>query len=223
MITRNTDQLRTEVRRHLDADAVIQRTYWNGSQGCFIGCLAHSSDASELERRYGLPLPVVRIAESIFEALPADEARAFFGAIPDVVRADGRDLTRVTWRFLAQVLRELHGPPEISQTVIEGMDRLGRGEEWPEAADAADAYAACACAYAACADAYAACADAADADAAAYARDARAAAAAADAACAAAYAGDARAAAAAARAAYAARAAASQRQRDILLTLLADA
>jgi hypothetical protein len=179
MITKNTDQLRTEVRRHLDADAVIQRTYWNGSQGCFIGCLAHSSDASELERRYGLPLPVVRIAESIFEALPADEARAFFGAIPDAVRADGRDLTRVTWRFLAQVLRELPEPPEISQTVIEGMDRLGRGEEWPEAArDARAAYAAAYAAAAACADA------------------------------------------AAVDAAYAA---ASQRQRDILLTLLADA
>lgn len=131
MLTKNHDQLAIEVARHVEADAVLQGQYWDGSRGCFIGCLAHSDDAAALGEMYGLPLPLVRICENIFEALPPDEAKAFFAAIPDAVGRDGKDLTRVSWAFLASELRALPDVDDATQSaidaVIEGMDLLASG------------------------------------------------------------------------------------------------
>ena len=134
MLTKNHDILTAEVQAHIAADAVIQGDYWDGSKGCFIGCLAHSSDASVLCERFGLPLPLVRICENIFESLPYVAAKAFFAAIPGAVGRDGKDLTRVAWQFLAAELRALPGVSSYFQAVIdpviEGMDLLASGEEW---------------------------------------------------------------------------------------------
>ena len=233
MLTKNHETLAIEVKRHVEADAILQGTYWDGSRGCFIGCLAHSYDATKLGELYGLPLPLVHICENIFEALPADEAKAFFAAIPDAVGRDGKDLRRVHWAFLASELRRLPKAGDNTQsainTVIEGMDLLASGGEWSRhAADAAadgDAYAAARAAVRAAVRAAARAADAAaDGDAAADAA-AYAAADAAYAAYAAAYAT----AYAAADAAYAdARAAdaadaARMRQRDTILRLISEA
>jgi hypothetical protein len=141
MLTINTDLLRTEVAAHIAADAVVQGNYWEDGKGCFIGCLAHSANAEKLGERFGLPLPLVRICENIFESLPLDEAQAFFAAIPDAVGRDGKDLTRVHWAFLAFELRALPKVPDdihaVIDPVIAGMDLLAAGKEWPGAADAA--------------------------------------------------------------------------------------
>jgi hypothetical protein len=141
MLSINTDTLRAEVAAHIAADAVVQGHYWKDGKGCFIGCLAHSRDATVLGDRFGLPLPLVRICEGIFEALPADEAKAFFAAVPDAVGVDGKDLSRVHWAFLAEELRALpEVPPEVQAVidpVIAGMDLLASGQKWPAAARAA--------------------------------------------------------------------------------------
>jgi hypothetical protein len=221
MFTKNTDQLRQQVADHVAADSIAQGIYWDedSKRGCFIGCLAHSDDPGINEQTYGLPVMVQRIAESIFEALPDDEAKTFFAALPDAVGCDGKDLSKVGWQFLAAELRALLEQPGEVQVVIDpviaGMDLLASGQEWAAAAAcvAADA-------------AWAVAADAAwVADAAAWA--ARAAAhAAAHAADAAAWAADAvvvAAADAAADAAAAAGAAARRRQRDTLLALISQA
>ena len=237
MLTRNTDKLRQEVAAHVAADSIVQGTYWNteDSKGCFIGCLAKADDPAINETAYGLPVMVQRIAENIFEALPADEAKAFFAALPDAVSCDGKDLSKVGWQFLAAELRSLPEQPANIQAVIDpviaGMDLLASGQKWADAAWAAAradaAWAAAADAAAAAADAaaaaaWAAAADAAAADAAwAAARAATWAAAAARAATWAA-AADAAAAAAAAWAA-AANTAARLRQRDLLLQLISEA
>jgi hypothetical protein len=228
MLTKNTDKLRREVAAHVAADSIVQGTYWDAASksGCFIGCLAHEDNPAFNETTYGLPVMVQRIAENIFEALPADEAKKFFAALPSAVNCDGKNLTNVGWQFLAAELRSLPKKPAPIQAVIDpviaGMDLLASGQEWATAA--AD--------YAAAADAaadYAAAADAADATGYAAYAAADAARAAADAAAAADYA--ARAAGYAARAAgYAARAAcaaayaaARLRQRDLLLRLISEA
>jgi hypothetical protein len=170
MLTKNTDILRQEVAAHIAADQVVQGQYWSGSKGCFIGCLTHSSDPQPAVDRFGLTLPIMKIAESIFERLPADDAKAFFAAFPSAVGNDGKDLSRVHWAFLAAELRALPAVPESIQAVIDpviaGMDLLASGGKWDRAAadaaaDAADAaadaaYAARAAAYAARAAAYAA-------------------------------------------------------------------
>jgi hypothetical protein len=206
MLTKNFAKLAAEVAAHVAADTIIQGDYWDGSKGCFIGCLAHGDNPAENEATYGLPVMVQRIAESIFEGLPADEAKAFFAALPDAVERDGKDLSCVGWQFLAAELRAMpEQKPDIQAVidpVIAGMDLLASGRVWGKAAAAdaaytadaahADADAAYAAAYAA--DAAYAAADAADAAAAAYA------------------------------AAYAATDAAARiRQRDTLLRLIKDA
>jgi hypothetical protein len=259
ILTRNYDTLVAEVKAHIAADAIIPGAYWKpsdnkvGGTGCFISCLTHSDDPAPAFERFGLPEPLLRIAESIFEALPSADAKAFFAALPDAVACDGKDLSRVHWHFLAAELRAL--PAQIGDVkeaidcVIVGMDLLAKGQDWPDAADAAAA-AACAAAnaaadaaayaaLAACAAARAAARAAADAAAAAACAAADAAAlaacaaaraaalaaadAAAAAACAAARAAAYAAAHAAANAARAARADAIKRQRDTLLQLIADA
>jgi hypothetical protein len=133
MLTKNLHQLQTEVQRHVAADQARPGSYDTG----FIGCLAEQSNSPEfIEREYGIPLAVSRIAESIFEGLPSDEAAVFFAAFPDAVESDGKDLTRVCWQFLAAELRSL--PPVrpaiqvVINLVIDGMDLLAEGKEWPD-------------------------------------------------------------------------------------------
>jgi hypothetical protein len=145
MLTKNTDQLRQQVAAHVAADSIAQGIYWDedSKRGCFIGCLAHSNDPGINEQTYGLPVMVQRIAESIFEFLPAYEAKAFFAALPDAVGCDGKDLSKVGWQFLAAELRALPAQTAEIQVVIDpviaGMDLLASGQEWAAAADAAAA------------------------------------------------------------------------------------
>ena len=217
-LTRNTDQLFAEVADHVAQDRIIQGTYGeyteDGFRGCFLGCLAHSKkgdNTGDIVRRvierFNFTEPLLRIAESIFEALPADEARQFFADFPAAVGTDGKDLSRVHWQFLAADLRALPPVPADVQVVIDpviaGMDLLASGQEWPEAEAAARAAAEAAEAAARAAEA----AEAAEAAARAAARAARAA----------------RAADWAARAVWAARAAGARRQRDLFLELVGKA
>ena len=145
ILTKNTDKLREEVAAHVAADSIVQGIYWDAEdeRGCFIGCLGRSKDPTINEVTYGLPVMLQRIAESIFESLPANEAKAFFAALPDAVGCDGKDLTRVGWQFLAAELRSLPEQPAEIQSVIDpviaGMDLLARGQEWTAARAAADA------------------------------------------------------------------------------------
>ena len=147
MLTKNTDQLRANVAKHVAADSIVQGIYWDAEndRGCFIGCLSHSNDPTINEQTYGLPVMMQRIAENIFEALPPKEAKEFFAALPDAVGCDGKDLSKVGWQFLASELRALpKESPEIQAViapVIAGMDRLAQGLEWAreDAAWAAEA------------------------------------------------------------------------------------
>ena len=114
--------------------------------------------------RFGLTEPILRIAERIFESLSKEEAKKFFAAFPDAIAIDGKDLSLVHWKFLADTLRNLPPQDESIQSainpVIAGMDILASGGVWygdAAAADAAAAYAAYpAAAAAAAAAAYAA-------------------------------------------------------------------
>lgn len=173
-LTRNHALLEAEVKAHLDADALVAGTYWQdadnaaGGKGCFIGCLTHTCDPAPAFERFGLTEPIMRIAENIFEALPAHEGKAFFAALPAAVGRDGKDLSRVHWAFLASELRAL--PPQEGDvkysidTVAAGMDLLAAGEVWSTedsraagaAADAARAASAARAARAAYTAAYAA-------------------------------------------------------------------
>ena len=147
ILTRNYDTLLAEVKAHIAADAIVRGSYWKpsdnevGGTGCFISCLTHSDDPAPAFERFGLTEPLLRIAESIFEALPIAEATAFFAALPAAVACDGKDLSRVHWHFLAAELRALPAQTDDVKAAIDrvtvGMDLLAKGQEWPDAADAA--------------------------------------------------------------------------------------
>lgn len=137
MLTKNFQRLEAEVTAHVNADRVAQGSY----KTCFIGCLANGHDDPEfIENGYGIPFMVTRIAESIFEGLPADKAPSFFAAIPQAIGSDGKDLALVGWKFLAEELRSLPLTSDDIQAcidpVIDGIDLLAGGKEWPDAAAA---------------------------------------------------------------------------------------
>ncbi len=142
-MTINIAKMRAEIETHIAADAVRGGPYWDeGTRtGCFIGCLAHSNSASLLGDLYGLPLPLVRLCEQVFEALPQADRPVFFREVGEAVRRDGKNLTRVHWRLLGSALRR-QPSDRRTDAVISGMDLLARGEEWPEAAVAEAAWAA---------------------------------------------------------------------------------
>ena len=141
MLTRNTAKLKEEVAAHVAADSIVQGIYWDeeNKRGCFISCLAKAADeAAIIEDTYGLPVMVQRIAEGIFEALPLNEAKEFFAALPNAVACDGKDLTKVGWQFLATELRNLPEQPAeiqaVTDPIIAGMDLLASGQVWGAAA-----------------------------------------------------------------------------------------
>jgi hypothetical protein len=134
MITKNTQQLAQEVKKHIDADSVTQGYYWEDGKGCFIGCLAHGNDVQQLSVTYGLSVGLTRICEAIFEGLSPEDAKQFFADFPDAIGYDGKNLSLVLWQFLEDVLRNLPAQkPEIQSVidpVIAGIGLLAKGEKW---------------------------------------------------------------------------------------------
>ena len=134
MLTTNIELMKSEAARHVSTDLLVQGNY----ETCFIGCHGNGSNAPELlTEQYGLPLPVIRIAENIFEALPRQAAIGFHLGLPEAIDVDGKDLSQVVWQFFGQTLRDMpeqeHSIQAYIDPVIAGMELLTSGEEWPEA------------------------------------------------------------------------------------------
>ena len=142
MKTQNIQQMTAEIDAHRAADLLVQGSYYDGAtgRGCFIGCLAHGNDTAAIAERFGVPESLTRLLEAIFERLPFDEAAEFFSAIPRAIGRDGRDLTRVHWAFLADLLRHLPDTQArgVAADVTAGIDLLAEGKDWPGAAEAAE-------------------------------------------------------------------------------------
>lgn len=134
MITKNTQQLAQEVKKHIDADSVIQRCYWENGKGCFVGCLAQGYNLPLLSETYGLPIGLTRICEAIFEALSLVDAKQFFADFPSAIGYDGKNISLVEWQFLEDVLKNMPTQETEIQSVIDpvivGMGLLAKGEKW---------------------------------------------------------------------------------------------
>lgn len=113
-VSRNIAQMKEEVRRHIEADAVVQGHYWKeanndaGGCGCFLGCLTHIAIVGRnssrvrfiiLTERFGLSKQFAGIAEHLFERSDSTDAVEFFRDIPDAIDVDGKDLSDVHWQF----------------------------------------------------------------------------------------------------------------------------
>jgi len=142
------DTLRNEwqarMAEHIAADDLIQGIYWQNGKGCFIGCSVHGRDPQILTDEIGLPLTVIRIAEAIFEGLPAEDAKDFARDISDpTLLTDGKDVSLVGWKFLlwlntdAETFPAIHHEtvaPAIQRVVDEVLTPLASGEPVTESA-----------------------------------------------------------------------------------------
>jgi hypothetical protein len=135
ILTKNHAQLTAEVARHIEADSThsAEQVSYNN---CFIFFPAHQQDNPQyIEDTYGIPLVLTRILEFIYVCLPTrNEAVDFFAAFPVAVANDGKDLTKVAWQFLVDVLKKIPQQPQEIQDVIDpviaGLTLIVDGKEW---------------------------------------------------------------------------------------------
>ena len=130
MLTKNFEELRVCVAiNNITSDA------YN------ISSLADGEDYREyMKSKYGIPEILTPTLESFFCELQPSEAIQFFTSLLDSIACDGKDLSKVIWKFLALELRQLSGVNSKIETVIEGMDLLSEGKPWPDAARVALAF-----------------------------------------------------------------------------------
>jgi len=127
MLTKNFEELRVYV-------AINNIT----SDACNISSLADGEDYIEyMKSRYGVPEVLTWTLESFFVELQPSEAIQFFTSLLDSIACDGKDLSKVIWKFLSLELRQLPIVDLKTYGVIEGMDLLSEGKPWPDAAQAA--------------------------------------------------------------------------------------
>ena len=126
MLTKNFEKLKACVEEHVEQGRVTQGIYWKEGRGGYIGCLNHSDSPSPAEERYGLPKDLQEVADEIFEELPADEAKAFFAALPAAVGCNGKDLSDVNnWALLNLEMASVKWETQVRATRIERWRRRG--------------------------------------------------------------------------------------------------
>lgn len=137
------ERIVARMRQHRTADAIVQGLYQEfapelalGYRGCAVGCLLdwqrpESGDETEpaepecgwhgeLEQQFGIPSALAGLIDSLFEALPTDEAPDFALAVVEAVPV-GRDLSLVVSRLMLDILAdEEHG---VRQHTDEGSKR----------------------------------------------------------------------------------------------------
>jgi hypothetical protein len=106
-----------QLRAHAKADEIIKGQYWNEGKGCAVGCTLHSSDHAEYESRFGIPLMLARLEDTIFEGLPNGRAQKwpieFMAAIKP-----GADLSLVGWKFQYWLLTDEKVNPGINHLFV---------------------------------------------------------------------------------------------------------
>jgi len=142
------DKYVKRLKAHYDADEIIKGAYWENGKGCAVGCTLHSDDHKAYETELGIPESLARLKDSIFEALPHQEAKQFPLDFLNAVNV-GSDLSGVTDKFVHWLLVDPeHGVikftknKKVVQDVADLYQRKINGEtversEWQEVARAA--------------------------------------------------------------------------------------
>ena len=102
------DKFLARVRKHREADELVQGTGWDGHRGCAIGCTLENYDHYQYEIELGIPIRLARIQDAIFDGLPKHDAllwpERFLSAV-----SPGADLSYVWHDFEAWKLSEESG------------------------------------------------------------------------------------------------------------------
>lgn len=129
MLTKNFEELRVCVA----INNITRNTYT-------ISSLADGEDYREyMKSKYGFPEILTCILESFLVELQPSEAIQFFTSLLDSIACNGKDLTKVSWKFLASELRNLPKVNSAVQAAIKGMDLLSKGKPWPGACQTSQA------------------------------------------------------------------------------------
>jgi hypothetical protein len=93
------------VRKHREADELIQGTAWYAGRGCAVGCTLEEYDHEKYPKLLGVPAELAYLQDALFEGLAKEDALAFpeqfLGAIPV-----GSDLSMVLPHFALWVLAD---------------------------------------------------------------------------------------------------------------------
>jgi hypothetical protein len=109
-----------EIKRHQEADQIIQGTYAKGSgknwKGCAVGCSIHSlnrikkktyktSNHSVYETELGIPRQLAYLEDRIFEGLDVKTSKEWPLRFSQAIRP-GADLSLVVSKFMVAVLKD---------------------------------------------------------------------------------------------------------------------
>lgn len=59
-----------ELKYHYENDEIVKGRYWENGKGCAVGCLLKSPNHMEYEEKFGIPVMLARLEDTIFECLP---------------------------------------------------------------------------------------------------------------------------------------------------------
>ena len=106
------DAVLAEIRQHMDADALIQGYgYWKNGKGCAVGCLLKSGNHIEYEERFGIPVQLAHLEDTIFENLSKTESDAWPLRFMSAAQS-GADLSLVAAKFTLFLVEEALSRPQ---------------------------------------------------------------------------------------------------------------
>ena len=109
-----------ELKYHHDNDQIIKGVYWEKGKGCAVGCLLKSGRHIEYEVKFGIPVLLARLEDTLFEGLESKASKLwpqrFMGAALAV--GESREermklLTQVGWQFFHWMVAD-----ELPKSVI---------------------------------------------------------------------------------------------------------
>lgn len=115
-------QILTQLRAHRLADELVKGLYWRDGKGCAIGCTLHTADHMEYEKRFGIPVMVAFLEDSIFEGLPNEVALEWPERLMTAIMP-GTNLSLVGWQLLHWLLTDVINPSANHPLVCGGMQK----------------------------------------------------------------------------------------------------
>jgi hypothetical protein len=96
-------QVLAEMKAHRKADRLIKGKYWEDGKGCAVGCLLKSGNHIEYEKKFGVPVHLAYLEDSIFEGLPKEKAMLWPERFLDAFET-GKDYSKVWHKFAIWLL-----------------------------------------------------------------------------------------------------------------------
>ncbi len=137
-------------REHRRLDQIAQKLYWDGSRGCWLGCVTHDAKTphESAERLFGIEQRIGYWVEAVFEGLPKDRCAAWVLESIEALPV-GADLSQCHHHFGVWLLSGESGLltfTDSNRAAIEGVCRLHQrvlagdppaASEWSSARSAA--------------------------------------------------------------------------------------